>query len=59
MPGLRLKADQVVRLCGVERTMCQRVLDTLVEVNFLRVRSDGTYARALDGEKSRPRPAQG
>lgn len=58
MPGLRLRAEQVQRLCGIERTMCQMVLDTLVETNFLRMKSDGTYARPMDGEKSRPRPAK-
>jgi hypothetical protein len=58
MPGLRLTAEQVQRLCGIERTMCQIVLDTLVETNFLRLKSDGTYARAMDGEKPRPRPAK-
>ena len=30
MPGLRLKAEQVVRLCGVERNNCQTALDALV-----------------------------
>jgi len=29
MPGLCLKPEQVQRLCGVERTMCQMVLDAL------------------------------
>jgi DNA-binding IclR family transcriptional regulator len=45
MPGLRLKREQVQRLCDLERTVCQRVLDTLVEERFLRVTADGTYAR--------------
>ena len=49
MPGLRLKAEQVQRLCGIERTMCQIVLDTLVETNFLCMKSDGAYARLMDG----------
>jgi Protein of unknown function (DUF2934) len=35
MPGLRLKPEQVQRLWGVERTMCQRVLDSLVDAKFL------------------------
>ena len=45
MPGLRLRAEQVQRLCGVERLTCQLLLDSLVEANFLCVTSDGAYAR--------------
>src|SRR5207245_568667 len=44
MPGLRLTFQQMQRLCGIEQTMCQVVLDTLVETNFLCVKSDGHYA---------------
>lgn len=58
MPGLRLKLDQVQRLCGVERTLCKTVLDALVEARFLCVKSDGAYTRLTDGEVSRPRPAK-
>jgi hypothetical protein len=58
MPGMRLKAEQVQRLCGVERAMCQIVLDALVKSDFLCVKSDATYARLLDGERSRPRAAK-
>jgi hypothetical protein len=57
MPGLRLRAEQLQRLCGVEPTMCQMVLDTLVEANFLCMKSDSTYSRLMDGDKPRPRPA--
>jgi hypothetical protein len=57
MPGLRLKLEQAQRLCGVERALCQRVLDTLVEMNFLCVKPDGHYARVTDGA-DRPRPYQ-
>ena len=58
MPGLRLKREQVQRLCGVERTECQRVLETLVETRFLCVKADGTYARLTDGaDVLRPQPA--
>ena len=31
MPGLCLTSEQVQRLCGVERTICQLVLDSLVD----------------------------
>jgi hypothetical protein len=55
MPGLQLTGKQVQRLCGVERTLCQRVLDALVEMRFLCVKSDGTYARLTDGAEM-PRP---
>ena len=44
-PGLRLTMAQAQRLCGVERTLCQRMLGTLVETGFLSVNKDGTYAR--------------
>jgi hypothetical protein len=58
MPGLRLKPEQVQRLCGVERARCQLVLDALVDEKFLCVKSDGHYARLTDGEISRPQPAK-
>lgn len=58
MPGLRLTAAQVARLCGVERTECKTVLDALVKARFLRVSADGIYARLTDGEIPRPRPAK-
>jgi hypothetical protein len=57
MPGLRLKAEQVQRLCGIERTICGLLLDSLVEANFLCVAPDGHYARVTDGSVARPRPA--
>jgi len=55
MPGLRLKGDQVERLCGVEHLVCQTALDTLVETGFLCVKADGAYGRATDGVYPRPR----
>jgi response regulator of citrate/malate metabolism len=48
MPGMSLTLDQVVRLCGIERSKCRRVLDTLVATEFLSLRSDGAYARRID-----------
>ena len=54
MPGLRLKAKQVERLCGIEETMCQLVLDSLVAEKFLCAKSDGRYARATDGYHPHP-----
>jgi len=59
MPGLRLTADQVQRLCGIERVMCQTVLNALVDTKFLWMDSDGTYVRWRDGERrSHPRMAK-
>ena len=58
MPGLRLKPEQVQRLCGVEQAMCQMVLDALVEANVLCLKSDGTYARLGDGELQHSQPAK-
>ena len=54
MPGLRLTAEQVQRLCGIERTMCQRVLDSLVESQFLCVTPDAHYARLTSGHHPHP-----
>ena len=58
MPGLRLKLEQMQRLCGVERTLCQQVLDSLVNDKFLCVKPDGAYARLTDGEVLHPHPAK-
>jgi hypothetical protein len=57
MPGLCLKRNQVQRLCGVERTMCQMVLDLLVDEKFLCVKSDGAYARLTTGHHPHPEKA--
>jgi hypothetical protein len=53
MPGLRLRAEQVERLCGVEHTVCQVILDTLVDAKFLCRNQDGIYARIDDGAFAR------
>ncbi|HZT76771.1 MAG TPA: hypothetical protein VFA27_08940 [Vicinamibacterales bacterium] len=59
MPGLRLTRDQVQRLCGVERALCQALLDALVEDHFLCVKPDGAYARLTDGaDYSQAHPAK-
>ena len=54
IPGLRLKAEQVQRLCGIERTICQLVLDELVKAQFLSLKSDGYYVRLSDGSVPQP-----
>jgi hypothetical protein len=58
MPGLCLTPEQMQRLCGLERALCQQVLDTLVDAKFLCLKANGTYARLTDGETSRPRAAK-
>jgi len=58
MPGLRLKPEQVQRLCGIERTMCKLALDSLLESKFLCVKSDGHYARLTDGTIHRSHPVK-
>jgi hypothetical protein len=58
MPGWCLTLEQMQRLSSVERMLCKRVLDALVDANLLCVNSDGTYARLTDGEISRPRAAK-
>ena len=57
MPNVRLKPEQVQRLCGVERTICQQVLDSLVDEKFLYLTANAHYARFTDGEMARPRAA--
>lgn len=57
MPGLCLTREQVQRLCGIERTICQMVLDLLLDEEFLRVRSDGHYARSTTGHHPQPAKA--
>ena len=49
MPDLLLKAEQVQRLCGIERGVCAVVLDTLLESKFLYVKPDGHYVRTSEG----------
>ena len=49
MPGLRLKSAQIQRLCGVDATVCQIALDSLVNAKFLYAKPDGHYARLHDG----------
>ena len=58
MPGLRLNVAQTQRLCGIDRALCQDVLDALVDVKFLRRNGDGTYSRFADAEAVRRHPAR-
>jgi len=45
MPGMRLTAEQVKRLCGVDALTCEHVLDDLARAKFLQRHADGSYAR--------------
>ena len=58
MPGLKLRIEQVQRLCGIEQTMCELVLDALVKAKFLCLKSDGTYVRLTEGSSALPRTAK-
>jgi hypothetical protein len=58
MPGMRLTVQQVQRLCGVERTICQWALDSLVSTKFLSLKADGTYCRLTEGDVPRPLSAK-
>jgi hypothetical protein len=54
MPGMRLRVKQVQRLCVIEQTMCQQVLDSLLESHFLYLKPDGHYARLTEGHHPNP-----
>ena len=45
MPGLRLTMSQATRLWGLEQSLCESVVDTLVQSSFLRRGAGGTFAR--------------
>lgn len=48
MPGLRLTCEQAQRLCGLDRAVCQRALDWLVDARFLCVTANQMYALIAD-----------
>jgi hypothetical protein len=58
MPGLTLKPEQVQRLCGVDRNLCEMALAMLVETGFLSIRPDGAYGRFPNPDIARSRPAK-
>ena len=58
MPGLTLRPEQVQRLCGVDRNLCETALAMLVESGFLSVRPDGAYGRFRNPDITRARPAK-
>ena len=58
MPSLCLRLEQAQRLFGLERPLCEMVLDSLVNAKFLCVTKDGAFAQLTDGEYSRPLAAK-
>jgi hypothetical protein len=54
MPGLKLKRDQIQRLCGVPKEVCDQALDALLQSGFLRQKSDGAF---LTGRSGPPPPS--
>jgi hypothetical protein len=52
MPGLCLTAAQAQRLWGLDREVCNRLLESLVDAKFLARRRDGSFIR-VDGGPSR------
>lgn len=46
MPGLRLTPGQAMRLWGLDRELCERVVNVLVRRSFLRLTPNGIIVRA-------------
>ena len=58
MPGLCLTAAQAQRLWGLDRDLCDRLLEALVKAKFLSQRRDGSFIRVDGGpERMAPRSA--
>jgi hypothetical protein len=55
MPGLRLTAAQAQRLWGLDRTVCDQLLNVLVDAKFLSQTRDGSFIRT-DGGPTRIAP---
>jgi hypothetical protein len=53
-PGMTLTPRQVQRLCGIDETLCQAVLDALVDARFLCVKAAGSYTRLTDRDTTWP-----
>ena len=45
MPDMKLTSEQIQRLCGVNRSLCESALESLVQTQFLSVSSDRRYMR--------------
>jgi hypothetical protein len=46
IPSLHLTKPQVQRLCGLDPTKCDALLDTLIDVKFLKRTHGAQYVRA-------------
>jgi hypothetical protein len=55
MPGLRLTASQIQRLCGIDAEICNTALELLVGEHFLSAKPDGMYVRLTEGRVARSR----
>jgi hypothetical protein len=51
MPGLCLTAAQAQRLWGLDRDVCDKLLEALVDARFLSRRRDGSFIRVDGGPK--------
>ena len=58
MPGLRLTSQQAQRLWGLDESACRRLLDHLVDANFLCRPGHGMYMRLTEGYTVRSRARQ-
>jgi hypothetical protein len=45
MPGLRLTPAQAQRLWGLDRKVCEQLLDVLVKAKFLSQMRDGSFVK--------------
>jgi hypothetical protein len=52
MPGLRLTPEQAQRFWRLDEITCVELLNSLVDISFLRRMRDGRYARADHGRRS-------
>ena len=59
MPGMRLTPEQAQRFLGLDRNTCLGLLDSLVDISFLRRMRDGRYARADHGRRRAHRRSSG
>jgi hypothetical protein len=55
MPGLRLTPAQAQRLWGLDRKVCEQLLDVLVKADFLSQTRDGSFIKT-DGGPARVVP---
>jgi len=59
MPGMRLTPEQVERLSGVDRAVCQCVLEDLVRAKFLNHLPNGSYGKVSETSITESRSLHG